>query len=563
MAVVVFVSATSLTAMSFSWLWQSNKSRAAEVRKEAVVVYERIKNANYINRYYALDQLILFLEKNKNSNEVDLLFDKIIRNENALWELSCIFSPLSRDRVELSDELIPLIKKNYDVLSMSQHGATLLDALMNKDSKSVEELTLFAIENFDVLCVSAKNDDFFNIVIKHNPNVIEKFSNKIVGNVTALTKTLVGKKFVDEVMIHRSKDVAKERAFVLLSSSEQFSPKLLNNCAKTFEDDICIDELISKTHKDDDFSCLLKKFIYQEHCKECVKDNAIHGSTTIRNLRENIGSLVSMNTIDEYVVPNIGLSHMVMTALQTEEHNKDNYYTLYHGQSSKLGFQQRWFSWLNNPEGDSMLPVIYPMPETQEGRVKEDTDIMNYRRMIYFSGNRPPALYAVGPLFTNITMRLAVLNSAAGSIPSITIKETFEDAYRLGVYYHFKSQLEKLEKMYKKLHQKGQLVQFNIKKDKINDFVFLSGDGGETVFIEGIGETKDAGLVLDALRNNPEKIKTHGYSFGVAITSHLADPSSGIKCSIINSADPAEWAAYQQKEQALRADMLRFMQEKN
>lgn len=248
---------------------------------------------------------------------------------------------------------------------------------------------------------------------------------------------------------------------------------------------------------------------------------------------------------------------MVIDALQKEDQYKDDHYVFYHGQPSTLGFEQRLFSWLVTKESDAIMPIIYPLPQTKDERIAEEKKLSDTGEVMYYGyGERVRSLYAVIDLFSNITLRLTVQNAAASSMPSITIEQVCRDAHREQVCAQFKNELNALKKEYDNLNQKGQLLQFRVKKDKLEKFVFPSPEGSNDVVTKDFLNLRS---IVNAFQSDPEKIKHQGYSVGITISSALRDPNSGIKCSIINSVEPAEWAEYEKKEKVLRNKIEQYL----
>jgi hypothetical protein len=115
-----------------------------------------------------------------------------------------------------------------------------------------------------------------------------------------------------------------------------------------------------------------------------------------------------------------------------------------------------------------------------------------------------------------------------------------------------------LEKEYKRLSNRGQLLQFAIRKDKVRDFVVPAAGPVAEVEIDGkMQKTNDALLILDTLKKNPEKVITPA-SFLIAVTSRLKN-SDGVKCRALNAVNPKLWAEYEEKEQALRRDIKQYL----
>lgn len=549
-----------LSALGLGWLWSGSEEREDDKDVDELLVTLKA------NRALGVKKLVDFLQEHKGTTKADRVFEKLLADENALLYLSTAFG---RD-IEMPETLVPFIKKNYRTLSMSQSGVWLLNSLIAKDATVVAELTKFAQDNFDNLCRNAESDALFATLVKYNAHAAQDFSALAQGKVVSLLNTKAGKELIDNVLVNLNDGVAKERALSLLDSSTEFSPKVFNACLTKLKDDKDIELLMRQTHKDNDLASLLKELIYKKHCVHCIKDDEKSLSISMKTLRDQIESWSSINTMDKYIIHDKGLSRLVMNALQAEDKNKkEGYYTFYHGQPYGLGYHQRWFSWLNDMNDTKpglLLPVVYNIPNTQKGRDAEEkaTDLVinakNWVGLRTEGREHPLALFTTENLFKNITLPLVVQNISTAPKPTLTIEQTFQDAHEYGAYTQFKKRLEALEKEYLSLSDKGQLLQFAVRKDHLKDIVFPSGDSPRpAIKVDGsMQEIHDPLILLDTLEKSPEKVQLPG-SFGIVATSRLKN-TEGVKCRAFNAVDPAKWAEYEKKERALRDDIKHYIE---
>jgi hypothetical protein len=533
-----------LAALGLGSLWYNSEEKEEVVEQEQNALLKRCQ-LSYVDPLYEFSQ---FIKKYRNKAAAEQLFEKMITDDSILsnMRLSSI-----RSRTILPS-VVPFVQRHYYTLACSDMGSYVLGQLMESDKASKKELTFFAIRDMEKLCEHAESDAFFRDLLVDNPEAVNGLVKKAEGRVEQLIATKAGKDLIDKSLITQSMNVAKERATLLADPSKTFDLRAFNTCMANIKDDPRIEEMIKRSYKSDDFSSLLRKIVYQKYCQHCTKDDLSHASVSLKSLATNIDYLASVNTYYDYVVPDKGLSHMVVDALNKEDKYQDDYYVFYHGQPSTLGFQQRLFSWLVTKNDEAILPIIYPLPRTKQEQLA-DEELLNKRKgsMYHQGGDRTHSLYAVVDLFSNITLRLAACDSSCATMPSITTEQACQDAHQEKMYASFKNELEELEHAYDKLHKKGQLLQFRVKKDKLEQYVFASKDQ-VSLQVEGRDYVSDLRSILHIFRNNPEKIMNRDFSVGISIGSHLSDPKSGIACSIINSVDPTEWAVYEKKEKALK-----------
>lgn len=536
---------TLLAGLGLGWLWQSAEDKEKQAEQEKNTILQRCRTGFCI----PLHECNQFIAQYGDGVIAQQLFKEMIEDKSILFKMM--------SEVNTSEKIpplvIPLMKHHYYTLACTNIGSEILDVLIKSDEVSKKELTNFAIRDMEKLCENAQSDRFFKHILVNNPAAVDGFAKKAQGHVEQLIATEAGKKLIDDNLLKDNALLAMERAKILVDTSKKFDMKAFNACMKLIKDDPSIETAIYATYQDGELFSLLKKIIYQKHCEHCTKDDVNNGSPSLKSLINNIDILAQSELWNSYIIPDKGLSHMVIDALQKEDIYKDSHYIFYHGQPSKLGFQQRLFSWFATKSDDKIVPFIYQLPRTEQEEITDYKKMSERKgRMYGRAGERFYTLYAVADLFSNVTLRYAARGMAAVDMPSITTEQTCKNAHQEKVYALFKDEIEALEQDYNKLHKKGQLLQFRVKKDKLEQFVFSSGDGGYDLKLKDGSKIFDLRTMLDIYRKNPEKIEKTDFAFGITIGSPLIDPTSGIECSIINSVDPKEWANYQKKEKALR-----------
>lgn len=541
--------------LGLGWLWSSQEDDEETIKAKAE---ECLKDSRltYGDPLYEFAQ---FIKRYKNSPIAEQLFEQMIHDDDILWNMRM----KSENKVPIPLSVVPFIKRHYYTLAVNNRGAIVLVHLLNSNVQVKKELTMFAIRDMQKLCKNAQTDDFLIALLVDNQAAVEGFVEKAKNHVEELVASQVGKQLIDNNLIYYNSALAKERAMLLADSSKNFDLPAFNTCMAIIKDDTRIEDMINASYKNDDFNSLLRKMIYQKYCEHCIKADFSHTSLSLRDLVDNIGYFVSpKSVIARNIVPNKGLSHMVMEALNTEAQYSDDYYVFYHGQSSKLGFQQRLFSWLVTRKDNVMLPLIYPIPQDQFVASFDLKNLQQGTMPKYWSNDdkRPNYLYAgIGLFQHNYPLWLVSNNSSAQPTPSITTETACKDAHQEAVYKQFKNELDSLENEYKKLDKEGQLLQFRIKKNRLRDYVFNSNDNMGVLELKDGRKISDIGEVVDSFSNQPELVAPNSFAFGIAINSDLYKPDSGIKCSIINSVDPDQWKVYEQKERMLRNKIEHYL----
>ena len=375
-----------LTALGLGWLlWENEEDKEKKAEEE-------ILNVLLICRLSSVDPLekfAQFIKKHGAGPAAEKLFGQMVQDSSIVGNMN--LSAYAEKPIPSS--VIPFIKRNYYTLALSGDGSAVLAYLMRNDKTAKKEITAYAIRDMENLCKNAVVDDFFIRLIVDNPEAVDGFVKKAKGHVEELIATRVGKQLVDDSLIIRSKELAKERAILLVDPLKKFDLSAFNRCMEMIKDDPLIYEQIKRTYKNHDLLSLLRKIIYQKQCQHCVKDDLSHVSVSLKDLIQSIDSIAvsNANRISAYVLPNKGLSHMVMGALDKEDQYKDDYYFFYHGQPSRLGFQQRLFSWLVTQREDVDLPVIYPIPRTKEEQIKDEIMLSKEKRTTRNTGDAPTA----------------------------------------------------------------------------------------------------------------------------------------------------------------------------
>ena len=142
----------------------------------------------------------------------------------------------------------------------------------------------------------------------------------------------------------------------------------------------------------------------------------------------------------------------------------------------------------------------------------------------------------------------------------------FEIFKHESIYNKFKNEIESLATEYNKKSICGNALFIAIPKSQIDECVFPVSVGGfkRSVYIHGIGKTSEMKIIMETLRNSPEKVRsTDRLEFCLIMTQKKGglDPDIGIKVFPILSGDPAKIAELKKKEDVLFAKIKAAIEE--
>lgn len=253
------------------------------------------------------------------------------------------------------------------------------------------------------------------------------------------------------------------------------------------------------------------------------------------------------------------------------------YYTFIHGQRRIYYLPSRIYTFLwqlhnQYQTKDFLFAHVKPLLSTEEEWQEEE----NVRNYLLAHGRKPQDNYTRQKLlFLNYglfaqmndrgsnTAHFIGRNINWGSSPiTITCKDAFKFFGYEHIYNKYADEIEVLAKAYE-ADSFGNALMIAVPKDVIQEYVYLcqpargfTGMGGvrRSIYIDGIGQTDDIQLIMDALCNNPERIfDTDDLEFCMIMTQLKGglDPRTGIQVHPLISGNKVALTQLKEKEQQL------------
>lgn len=255
----------------------------------------------------------------------------------------------------------------------------------------------------------------------------------------------------------------------------------------------------------------------------------------------------------------------------------DDYYTFVHGHNAGYYFPLKiytllWQLYKKREIKDFIFPQVRPLTEKESDIVDEENarvyllkygeDCGYYYKDLLLSMN-----YA---FFANATHRGSSSSwrvaRGAGLKGIYPLRTSFKIFNHESTYTKFKTEIIALATEYNQKSLSGNALCIAVPRNKINECVFPVQVGGHKIslYIKGVGYTSDMKIILETLRNNPEKIKsTDVIEFCLILTQRNGgmDPDTGIKIFPILSGDPEKIDELRKKEDALFAKIKADIEE--
>ena len=452
----------------------------------------------------------------KNSSGIYLLRYLIEKDSNAAKLLISVLAADTNNIVQLCKDLDG---SKYLADSKKLDGICLLRDLMEEDSSVAKQVifeTLMTDASFD-LCKEPRGRKFLKFLIDKNPSMFSQLPDTIVRKMAPYLFYLFTKK---------------------------------GSCGD-------IKDLVEKIDGDN-LGSLFKQLIY---CYKC-KNNQVVGTQTSIDMKQNLKRIIKSRIV--HVLQKPLVKKMLDDVFKKEQALQSDYYTFLHGQRWAVALPERWFTWLwslKNNQSCKDKDFIFchvEKPEDNENQLIQEEEL---RRKILDKGGESGysphqsslefsrLQFLTWSLFSNSTnLASNPVNYFFGNdncnshrIKKISIKSAFEDLGFAHIYEKYKNQLDNLEQEHKNLSEHGQMLLFAIPKAQIEDCVFPVTDDGrkDRVFIDGLGNTNDISIIMETLRNNPEKINYNNLQFALVKTWDFAlnPEKSGIKVFPFNAAD--------------------------
>ena len=451
--------------------------------------------------------------------------------------------------------LIDEVEKNFISLCDNDDGcfflAVLAEKINLKDKKAAQGLISLTIKNTTFFCGNTENAIEFLKNIMNSMTFKEVLEMFIGGGLIA--KEGYSSLFYDFVKDH--------------PCNKDIKSTLLN--------------LYKEDKYKNDVDMILKVLSYIETCSDS-NDFQMESSQSINHMKGNLKNIMARGKNGFQVrdrakpvgiMKNFAFRRMINKVLQKEKELKADYYTFIHGQMRCYTLPQKWFTKLwsirnEHPCEDFIFAHV-------EKPIEEDqlVDEIEKRKKILFCGT-PDLQDHKFVQFLNHGLFSYALNGHENALEfvyenincnrcfdedniNVSLENAFEHLDYKHIYQKYKKELEEIENEYNQLSRYGDLLMFAVPKDKINNCVYLAKPGGlpHEVEIKGVGKTCDVKLIMETLRNEPEKISDDDEILFVLSQTWDKDgglnPESGNKVFAFNTVEPEKMAEFNKKEHKL------------
>lgn len=278
----------------------------------------------------------------------------------------------------------------------------------------------------------------------------------------------------------------------------------------------------------------------------------------------NASTLVSSTVFSVYSTNKQRLALIDAILNKENELYQQGYYTFIHGQKWEFHLVEHWYTRLweiktSSNAGDFIF-VHCKKPCTDKTGLNLARQLR--KKIVQYgedgSGIRDKVLFLNYAFFGN-DGRLGsnsadYLISNSNALPiNVSLKDIFTMLNYEKYYNRYEKELQDLEKEHKTISSYGHLILVAVPKNKISDYVYLSGPGGvmEHTVING-QYTNDIALIMDTLTHSPEKISNSDViQFCLVLTDDMLTPSSGLKMYSYNLANQTALAEWQKKSDAI------------
>ena len=293
---------------------------------------------------------------------------------------------------------------------------------------------------------------------------------------------------------------------------------------------------------------------------------------TIQHAISNADTLAASATFSAYTTNQL-YSGLIDTILAKEQELTNNgYYTFVHGQRWQFRLVEQWFTklWeIRNKRSVSDFLFIHceKLCQTKD-ELNKESELRKHILQFGGQNHREKLLFLNYAFFGNENNWCSctahyLLNNFSMIDIKIRLRDVFTMLDYKKYYKAYHDELKKLEAEHTSLTSTGHLLLVGIPKNILTDCIYVSGGGGvlASSCVDG-NWTNDITLIMDNLRNHPEKMKdTNIIQFCLVLTGDMLTPDSGIKVYSYNIADPVKLANFEKKSADLFARIKKDIEE--
>ena len=300
--------------------------------------------------------------------------------------------------------------------------------------------------------------------------------------------------------------------------------------------------------------------------KKFFENAGISITQSVRQVCDNEPALLHAKEFNS--IPD--LAHIFPQVTSNEQELEANYYTFVHAQSSAYYFFEKLYTFLwQIRKKQTLYNFIFPHVKGLTA-LAEDILYEKLQRNFLLANGKYDDESSKFLLFMNYALFSNCLNPGSNtayyistndnaSAINLSIIDPFKNLGYEHIYHKFKHELVMLNWAYQ--NRFGNLLFIAIPKEKIHKYAFVAGPYGykKMVWIAGIGETSDIKIIMETLKNNPEKISNISdqqmLEFCLVMTQKKGglDPNTGIKILPILSGNQEKLKELQLREETLFA----------
>ena len=456
------------------------------------------------------------------------------------------------------------------------------------------------INRFVMLANSVYGRDIIHNIMQHNPAPFIEAGSQ---NIVALMKNDVGTN-----CLHRMMDLAPESIPALAAAAVQNIATMLetDNGAAFIKAMIkrdtqasalivkqAIADCVQLAEKDNGLRLLIylmtqdsavKKELQQKFSESSNQGDVSNSLSFVREIfyktmrseryeeitPTELGFMYNKDHLKKYMQAELekdAIKRVVKDVIAIEKEYQKTHYTFVHGRNFAYNLREMVYRNLweyahnakvpadfrfthTKEEHDPLTKDVLVMPEEKKLHERNITVLENYRseelrnRRLFLNTQLFGNLHVAGSSSFSYFLR----NDNASSLIRVSIEDIFGQFGQKELYEKYKERFEALDQEHRALTKYGELLVVAVPRERVSEDV-------QTIDVHG----EAAGVkTLDAMeiRETDPSFKDNVLNFTLAMTDTAAlNPESGIKVRSVHAVNPAKYAAWQEKYDALMGEL--------
>jgi hypothetical protein len=461
----------------------------------------------------------------------------------------------------------PTVVENIALLASSERGVALIERVMDNNPQSIPLLAESAVKNFDALMATHKG-----------ANLIAKISLLSASKTITLLDTCIAQ--------HAESFIANPNGLALLVAviiTDTRHPELLalivpvaiKHIATLLDNEIGLRLLAKVMQQDPTIKREVQKALNESGDQNdgskplAFQKRILHNALRYKKMTPTeLGALHNgFHYRYGYLWGEESILNVVKNVIAIEREYQDTHYTFVHGRNFAYNLREMVYRNLweyahntkvpadfrfthTKPEHDPLTKDVLVVPEEKKLHERNIAVLENHQS----DELRNRRLFLNTELFGNSgavgssSFSYFSSNDNASGFIRVSIDDIFEQFGQKKLYEKYKKRFEALDLEHRALTKYGELLIVAVPKERVSEDVQTIQVSGDPAGVK----TLDA---LQARETNPS-FKDNELNFTLAMTDTAAlDPKSGIKVRSVHAVNPAKYAAWQAKYDALMREL--------